>query len=29
MTSHYTHIEPQAHLAADEAVAQLVKGAGQ
>ena len=28
MTSHYTHIEAQAHLAAAEAVAQLVKGAG-
>ena len=27
MTSHYTHIEAQAHLAAAEAVAQLVEGA--
>jgi integrase len=29
MTSHYTHIEAQAHLAAAEAVAQLVEGAQQ
>jgi integrase len=29
MTSHYTHIEAQAHLAAAEAVAHLVEGAGQ
>ena len=28
MTSHYTHIEAQAHRAAAEAVAQLVEGAG-
>jgi integrase len=28
MTSHYTHIEPEAHLAAAEAVARLVEGAG-
>jgi len=28
MTSHHTHIEAQAHVAAAEAVAQLVKGAG-
>jgi integrase len=28
MTSHYTHIEAQAHLAAAEAVAHLVEGAG-
>jgi hypothetical protein len=28
MTSHYTHIEAQAHLAAAEAVTQLVEGAG-
>jgi integrase len=28
MTSHYTHIEAQAHLAAAEAVARLVEGAG-
>ena len=27
MTSHYTHIEAQAHLAAAEAVARLVEGA--
>lgn len=27
MTSHYTHIEAEAHRAAAEAVAQLVKGA--
>jgi len=28
MTSHYTHIEAQAHRAAAEAVAKLVEGAG-
>jgi integrase len=28
MTSHYTHIEAQAHRAAAEAVARLVEGAG-
>jgi integrase len=28
MTSHYTHIEAQAHRAAAEAVAALVEGAG-
>jgi hypothetical protein len=28
MTSHYTHIEAQAHRAAAEAVAKLVDGAG-
>jgi integrase len=28
MTSHYTHIEAQAHKAAAEAVAKLVEGAG-
>ena len=28
MTSHYTHIEAQAHRAAAEAVASLVEGAG-
>lgn len=28
MTSHYTHIEAQAHCAAAEAVAKLVEGAG-
>jgi hypothetical protein len=28
MTSLYTHIEAQAHLAAAEAVAQLAQGAG-
>jgi hypothetical protein len=27
MTSHYTHIEAQQHLAAAEAVAKLVEGA--
>jgi hypothetical protein len=28
MTSHYTHIKAQAHLAAAEAVARLVEGTG-